>query len=48
MTPITSSNIAKDKYKYIKRYIKEKDFWMVWHYIFSGVLPEETEDTQIH
>lgn len=30
----------KDK-RYIKRYIREKDYWTVWQYIFSGRLSTE-------
>jgi hypothetical protein len=47
MTHNILSDIPKEKYQYIKRYIKEKDFWMVQYFIFTGKFPEEWYDKQI-
>jgi menaquinone-dependent protoporphyrinogen IX oxidase len=47
MAPTILSDIPKEKQRYIKHYIKEKDWWMVQYFIFTGKFPEEQYDKQI-
>ena len=35
--PLTGE-LQKEKTRYTKRYIQEKDYWAVWNFIFTGKL----------
>jgi hypothetical protein len=48
MTPITVRNTQKEKQRDIKYYIKEKEWWLVQHFIFSGKFIANTFTKEIH